>query len=569
MTTEILDVTEVLSSDSDKFTIHNKGLRQIEAKLVRALSATTASPPGAPSNGDIHIITVGGAITGAWASASLQQIAHRYGGAWYFYAPKEGYRLWINDENRVRVYNGSDWNTYLLGSAIGSSAFSLTDNTADVFSIKEGSNEYFMISTTNGSELIEIAPNGAAFSIGGVTTHSENVSITKSTNGALKLDLVNVNTGAAANTQVRFTNDNANYASINLTGINYTGVASWQDAWVWYTDSGIAGGLKLSIDTGGFKVSTSGLETSDFVVDDNGAVGIGTSAPTAGFKQEIIGDARIADAVGDSGIEYGWSAGAGVAFLQAYNRNTSLFKDLLFNNSLTIKDNGNVGVGSASPGYKLTTHLATTTTGDVQSWGNTTNGTYGYVGIASAEFRIFGAGSTALVLGANNAEVMRLSPAGNVSIGQGGIALGGNTDVLDAYDLGNWTPIIVDSSFSGAEGVTYSIQVGTFTQVGDEIHIQGHIVLTSIGTLTAGDPVYIAGLPAAAENVSSSRSGISIHAATGLNLGAAGQCVTGRILENTSYIDLQVWDTAAGTTSMLVSELSATGDIVFSGSYKV
>lgn len=234
MTTEILKLTEVLSTDADKFTIHNTALREIESRLIRVKSKTNGGPPGSPANGDTYIVDV---ASGAWASFTVGNIAHYYGGAWTQALPLEGWREWVNDADREHIYNGTNWNTYNINSGPATSATSLSiiDNTANAFQIVEGANEYIGINTTNGSETVDIATNGATVNITGVTAHTENVSLTKSTNGAIKIDLSNINTGTSANAQIRFTNDNTNYASINLTGINYSTTASWADSLVMYT----------------------------------------------------------------------------------------------------------------------------------------------------------------------------------------------------------------------------------------------------------------------------------------------------------------------------------------------
>jgi hypothetical protein len=75
-------------------------------------------------------------------------------------------------------------------------------------------------------------------------------------------------------------------------------------------------------------------------------LGIGTASVTSGFKLDVVnGDFRVSDAAGADGVEVGWSAGGSVGFVQAYNRNTSAFKNLKLNDSVTIDTSGNVGVG--------------------------------------------------------------------------------------------------------------------------------------------------------------------------------------------------------------------------------
>lgn len=106
MTTELLNLEEMTSSMANKFVLYNRNLRQLEALTIRALSRTNGGPPVSPVAGDTYIVDV---ATGAWASATINQIAHYSFGIWRFYSAIEGVRLWVNNEDIVVVYNGSAW----------------------------------------------------------------------------------------------------------------------------------------------------------------------------------------------------------------------------------------------------------------------------------------------------------------------------------------------------------------------------------------------------------------------------------------------------------------------------
>jgi len=110
MATEILGLTEITVSQFSKYVTHNTGLREIEAQTIRCISRTVTAEPTSPvpSNGDVYIL--GATHTGTdWAGYAEHDIAHYYGGAWYNYTPKEGVRLWVNDEDRVVVFDSSTW----------------------------------------------------------------------------------------------------------------------------------------------------------------------------------------------------------------------------------------------------------------------------------------------------------------------------------------------------------------------------------------------------------------------------------------------------------------------------
>ena len=84
-----------------------------------------------------------------------------------------------------------------------------------------------------------------------------------------------------------------------------------------------------------------------------GNVGIGTLTPISGFRLDVVGgDLRVADDA-TNGFEAGYSAGGSSAFIQGYNRATNVFIDMLINNSVTVKANGNVGIGTTIPAVSL------------------------------------------------------------------------------------------------------------------------------------------------------------------------------------------------------------------------
>lgn len=72
-----------------------------------------------------------------------------------------------------------------------------------------------------------------------------------------------------------------------------------------------------------------------------------------------------------------------------------------------------------------------------------------------------------------------------------GINLGGTAaaNLLDDYEEGTWTPAIN----SGVTSPTYSVQVGTYTKVGNMVTVQ--FFLTLSGGTMAADVLQISGLP--------------------------------------------------------------------------
>lgn len=158
--------------------------------------------------------------------------------------------------------------------------------------------------------------------------------------------------------------------------------------------------------------------------------------------------------------------------------------------------------------------------------------------------------------------------AGNIDAVAGGINLGatGSANLLDDYEEGTWTPTIQDSSFSDAEGQTYSFQVGRYTKIGNTVHLQGRVTMTSLGTMSGG--LSLAGFPFATSGTANNYSGGSIGQASGLSV-TAGQSLTLRT-RGTSQTQafINIFDGTAGTSTLTTTQASATLELMFGLTYQ-
>lgn len=94
-------------SQAQKHVTHNEALERLDVLTQLSLEAfDTATPPGAPVEGEAH--GVGAGATGAWAGQD-DRIAVWQGGAWVFITPVAGWRAWGRAEGALRVWDGSAW----------------------------------------------------------------------------------------------------------------------------------------------------------------------------------------------------------------------------------------------------------------------------------------------------------------------------------------------------------------------------------------------------------------------------------------------------------------------------
>lgn len=116
-TTPNLGLPYIMAAQSQKHVTHNEALRALDAIVqLSVLDRDLAAPPGSPADGARYIVAA--SPTGAWTGHS-GSIAAYQDGAWAFYAPAEGWVVWIADEDVAVAWNGTAW----AGLATGDGSF--------------------------------------------------------------------------------------------------------------------------------------------------------------------------------------------------------------------------------------------------------------------------------------------------------------------------------------------------------------------------------------------------------------------------------------------------------------
>jgi hypothetical protein len=183
------------AAQAQKHVTHNEALRVLDAVvMLSVLDRDLAAPPGSPADGDRYLIAP--SATDGW-SGHDGKIAAWQDGAWTFHTPKEGWFVWLADEDIFLVFNGASWtgastqNALLLGVnttadgtnrlAVSSGAI-LFNHAGSGVQVKVnrnggGDNASFLFQTGfsgraeigclgNDDFVFKTSPDGAAFSTG-------------------------------------------------------------------------------------------------------------------------------------------------------------------------------------------------------------------------------------------------------------------------------------------------------------------------------------------------------------------------------------------------------------------
>ena len=97
----------ILAAQAQKHVTHNEALRLLDGMIqLSVIARDLAAPPTSPADGDRYIM--GSGATGDWAGWDLN-VALWSDGAWLRLPPRVGWRVWVEDERLLLVYDGAGW----------------------------------------------------------------------------------------------------------------------------------------------------------------------------------------------------------------------------------------------------------------------------------------------------------------------------------------------------------------------------------------------------------------------------------------------------------------------------
>jgi hypothetical protein len=142
-------------------------------------------------------------------------------------------------------------------------------------------------------------------------------------------------------------------------------------------------------------------------------------------------------------------------------------------------------------------------------------------------------------------------------------ATGQASELLDDYEEGTWSIIVEDHS-DNAMTLNSSYNTGTYVKVGGQVTITGYFLVSSLGS--ASGNTRIDGLPYTILGNARNYTSLNVGYAAGLNV-TAGTMVAGVAIINTNHVNLTNFDTAAGSTNLVASKITADGQMIFSMTY--
>lgn len=104
--TPLLGLPLLSAAQAQKHVTHNEALLLLDAIIhLSVASRALAAPPGA-EDGARYLVAA--APTGGWVGQQ-GRLALMQGGGWVFITPRKGWRLWVEDESRLILFDGTEW----------------------------------------------------------------------------------------------------------------------------------------------------------------------------------------------------------------------------------------------------------------------------------------------------------------------------------------------------------------------------------------------------------------------------------------------------------------------------
>jgi len=136
-------------------------------------------------------------------------------------------------------------------------------------------------------------------------------------------------------------------------------------------------------------------------------------------------------------------------------------------------------------------------------------------------------------------------------------------------DHGTFSPELWDDTLAtDATPPTYAVQIGYYRRLKDILTIYVRIRVTSLGSLTTTQSIRVGNFPNVLKSTVNHQEPLKIGFVDQFHA-SASDVITGLIDATNNYADLYKDKSNGATTTLLVSDFSADGEIIFTASYTI
>ena len=127
--TPLLGLPIMEASQAQKHVTHNEALLLLDAAIhLSVVSRILALPPPAPTEGVRYLVAA--SPSGVWSGQAGKLAVYQASG-WLFSSPRKGWRVWVEDEEKFLVFDGTLWRDLQSGGSISSVPLLGINATAD------------------------------------------------------------------------------------------------------------------------------------------------------------------------------------------------------------------------------------------------------------------------------------------------------------------------------------------------------------------------------------------------------------------------------------------------------
>ncbi len=257
-----LSLPYIQAAQAQKHVTHNEGVRRLDAVVqLSVVSASTTTPPAAPTDGQRYLVPAG--ATGDWA-AEVGNVAVYQESAWVFLSPKTGWVAYVEDLDRIHVFDGANWGPLVVDQTTQNLPMLGVNATADATNRLSVSAPASLFNNEGNGHQIKVNKAGAG----------DTASLLFQTNWSGRAEM---GTAGSDDFEIKVSADGSSFHQA-LVADAATGMVSFPSGVSGLADAQLSGGLI----TTGFAAATG----TDLIV--NGGCGLGNAY---NFPSQLVFDA--------------------------------------------------------------------------------------------------------------------------------------------------------------------------------------------------------------------------------------------------------------------------------------